>query len=78
MHINPVGDAVLANHHLDMGFILGKPDDLLILAASVRFSRSAEIDRLQYIRLSLSIVPVQNIGSRIKLHVQACVIAVIF
>ena len=76
MHIDAVRHFFLADLKLDMGFLLPKLDNFPILGISVGLGGSAQVDRLQSVRLSLGIVPVKNIRPGAKANLQRSVISV--
>ena len=49
-----------------------------VFAPSVGLRRPGQIDSLQNIRLSLGIIPVENVGAAIKFQIQKFVVSKIF
>ena len=68
MHVDLMGNSILLHHHSDMRFILMKPNHILVLTSPVGLCRSRKINRLQNIGFSLRVIPVENIGRRIKVY----------
>ena len=61
-----------------MGFFMPELDQVPVLRPPVGFGRPGQIKGLQDIGLSLGVIPVEDIGRRIKIKLLQIVIPVVF
>ena len=66
MHVDLESDPFLLHDRLEMGLVMPELYDIPVLCAPVGLCCSGQIESLEYIRLSLGIIPIQNIGLWIK------------
>ena len=60
-----------------MGFFLIETDHFSVPAPPVGLRRRTDINRFQNIGLPLGIIPIENIGTPVKIHLKPVVISII-
>ena len=78
MHVDLKIDPPFFYNRLNMSLIVSELYQIPVLRSSVRFRRPGQIQGFQYIRLSLGIIPIQDVCGRIKFQIQQIIISVIF
>ena len=66
MHIDLECNAFFFHDCLKVGLITAELDDVPVFCPPVGLRRPGQVERLEYIRLSLGIIPIQNICLWIK------------
>ena len=66
MHVDLESNPFLFHDRLEMGLVMPELYDIPVLCPPVGLRCSGQIESLEYIRLSLGIIPIQNISLWIK------------
>ena len=68
MHVDSVIILILIHMHAYMTLFPADLDHIPVLCSLVGLGGTAKINGLEYIRLSLGIIPVENVDTRIELY----------